>query len=98
SRSIPGMLQLSGDTRVNTVNALLNRIVRDVQVASPPQRLQYRDFLLDLRVDRGKVVAKSPWLTLEGVQIFSPLFDLGGNFRLHGSRNGEAVELQNLLD
>jgi hypothetical protein len=99
SKPIPGVLQLSSDTRVNTLNVLLNRIIRNLQMASPPQQVQYKNFLLDLRVDRGKVSTASPWLTLEGARIFtSPLLDLDGNVRVHGPRNGEELELQNLVD
>ena len=54
---------------------------------------------LKLKVDSGRVSTASPWLTLQGMRIFSSsVIDVDGNVRLHGSRNGESVAVQDLLN
>jgi hypothetical protein len=99
SQSTPGMLQLSSDTQVNTLNSILNRILRDLRLANPPQKISYRNLVLDFRVDKGRVATEAPWLKIDGLRLFSsPNLDLEGNVRLHAGRYGETLELRNLLD
>jgi hypothetical protein len=99
SKSTPGVLQLSSDAQVNVLNDILNRIIRDLQLAVPPRSASYGNFVLNFHVENGRVATKSPWLVVDGIQIFSsPFLDLDSTVRLHGSRNGEALELRDVLN
>jgi hypothetical protein len=83
---------------VNTLNRLLNVVVRDLQMAVPPQTLLYRNIDIDVRVDRGTVATQLPWVTLGGVQILSaPNLALDGTVRLHGGKNGDTLMLGDVL-
>jgi hypothetical protein len=98
SQSVPGVLQLSSDTQVNTLNRLVNVVVRDLQMAVPPQTLLYRNIDVDVRVDRGTVATQLPWVTLGGVRILSaPNLALDGTVRLHGGKNGDTFTLGDVL-
>jgi hypothetical protein len=98
SQSVPGVLQLSTDMRVNTMNRILNIIARDLQMTMPPQTMSYRNIEVNLRVNRGIVSTALPWMTLEGVQILSdPALTLESTIRLHGGKSGDTVSLDDLL-
>ena len=98
SQSVPGVLQLSSDTQVNTFNRVLNAVVHDLQMAVPPQTMLYRNIDVSVSVDRGTVATELPWVTLEGLQILStPNLALEGTVRLHGGKNGDTVTLGDVL-
>jgi len=98
SQAVPGVLQLSIGTQLDTLNRILNTIVRDLQMRAPPQTMLYRSIDVDVRVDRGRVATDTPWVTLDGVRIFSDShLALDGTVRLHGGRNGDSLTLDDLL-
>jgi hypothetical protein len=98
SQSVPGVLQLSTDMQVNTMNRVLNIIARDLQMTIPPHTMSYRNIDVNLRVDRGIVSTALPWMTIEGVQIFpDPALTLESTIRLHGGTSGDTVSLDDLL-
>jgi hypothetical protein len=98
NQSVPGILQLSSDTQLKTLNELLNRIIRDVRLKMPPRSVSYRNLRLKLDIEKGRISTASPWLTLEGLRIFSsPLVDIDGTVRLRGSRTATPLELDRLL-
>lgn len=98
SRWVPGVFQLSTGTQADTLNKVLNTVLRDLQMKVPPQVMLYRNIDVNVRVDRGRVATDTPWVTLDGVQIFSdPNVTLAGTVRLHGGRNGDSLTLDDLL-
>ncbi|MBZ5560312.1 MAG: hypothetical protein LAO77_23900, partial [Acidobacteriia bacterium] len=98
SQAVPGVLQLSTDMQVNTLNKILNIIASDLQMTVPPQTMTYRNIDVNVRVDRGVVTTATPWLTLDGAQILSdPHLALEGTVRLYGGRNGGTLTLDDLL-
>jgi hypothetical protein len=98
SQSMPGVLQLSTGMQVNTLNKVLNDVVRGVQMKAPPQTMLYKNVDVNVRVDRGRVATDAPWVTLDGVQLFSDsILALEGTVRLHGGRNGDSLTLDDLL-
>jgi hypothetical protein len=97
--SLPGTFQFGSGTSVKTMNEILDKAVRDLQLRVPPSSLSFRNFALRLHVDKGKVRTDRPWLTIEGLRIVSSEnVNLEGNIRLHGARNGETVDLRGLLE
>jgi hypothetical protein len=96
--TFPGILQLHIATSVTSLNQVLDKIIRQVQFKVPPSSLRFRNMALHLNVDRGKVQTDKPWLELEGIRILSSNdLDIEGNIRLHGARNGERVDLHDLV-
>jgi hypothetical protein len=69
-----------------------------VQMTIPPQTMSYRNIDVNLRVDRGRVSTRTPWMTLEGLQILSdPRLTLESTVRLYGGRSGDTLSLDDLL-
>ena len=97
--SLPGMFQLRNDVNVNVLNNVLNAIIKDIQLNIPPSSLVFNNLSLKVNANKGTVRTDKPWFKLEGIRIpSSDKLDLEGNIRLFGARNGETLELRNLLE
>jgi hypothetical protein len=97
-RTLPGFFQLRSGAQVRTLNEILDRVIEDIQLKSPPSSIFFQNLALKLDVDRGKVQTDQPWLRLEGLRILSSDdLHVEGSIRLHGARNGETLDIRDLL-
>jgi hypothetical protein len=93
-----GIMQATVDTRIDAINNVLDRILRNVKLEVPPRALAYRDMDLKFEVDRGRVRNEQEVMRLRGLQLFSSdLSEVTGVVRLHLGRNGERIQLQDLI-
>jgi hypothetical protein len=98
NQGLPGILQMRSGTSVSTLNQVLDKIIRDLQLRVPPSAFSFRNVALRFAADNGKLRTDKPWLELDGLRVFSSDdLSIDANIRLHGARNGETVDLRGLL-
>ena len=93
-----GSMQATVDTRIDAINNVLDRVLRNVKLEVPPRALVYRDLDFKLEVDHGRVQNEQGVMRLGGLQLFSSdLSEVTGEVRLHLGRDGERIKLQDLI-
>ena len=97
--NLPAVLQASTDVTVNLANEVLNSIVNGLRLSGPPRALAYRDFDLNIEVDRGLVRNDREILRLGGLQILTTDYvDVAGEVRTHLGSPGDRVLLRDMIE
>jgi hypothetical protein len=102
--SPPGMIQVSSGIKVDLLNDLLNRIVRQVQLSAPPAAVSYRNLSVHLHASQGNVSLAKPFLRLEGIRLpASNLLEFETDLNVHLARkdlqtSGHDLSLRALVE
>jgi hypothetical protein len=105
SRSLPGgplaYLQSTSAINVPRWNILLHDIVRDLEMRSSPEALQYSGLNFALATDGNRVVTQGPLLTMHGIEFYSKdnAVRFVGDLRVHLSPpEGTSTSVRGLIE
>ena len=87
--AVPGVLQMTSAMETRSMNKLLNKILGNIRMSSPPRSVLYRDLDLRFEIENGKIQTKPLLVHLRGAQVFSTeKLEVEGDFRVHWQREG----------
>jgi len=87
NKAVPGVVQTTTDTQIQTLNNFLNKFIAKVQMSSPPQSVCYRDLNFYFQVKKGEILTEPLLLDIEGLELYSTeRVDVEADLRVHWKR------------